>query len=238
MKDLARKVLRFLHLDLTLNLKYDRLTEHIISKVLSAESMAIDVGAHKGEVLDVILKYAPKGKHVAIEALPNFAEALKLNYPKVRVYSCALSDCNGITHFNYVKNAPAYSGMLQREYAVANPEIEYLQVDERKLDDLISENEWPELIKVDVEGGEFKVLKGALQTLKRAKPVVIFEFGLGASDKYGTKPDDIYYFFDQLGYGLYMLQHFNQPEKQLSFEALNNLYHSKSECYFVAQKRS
>ena len=48
------------------------------------------------------------------------------------------------------------------------------------------------LIKIDVEGGELGVLKGARNLINRCKPVVVFEHGLGAADVYGTKPEQVY----------------------------------------------
>lgn len=66
-----------LHLDLTQNLKYDRATQKAIRLILNPESNAIDVGAHKGEILRQIALNAPKGQHLAIEPIPSMAERLK-----------------------------------------------------------------------------------------------------------------------------------------------------------------
>ena len=49
-------------------------------------------------------------------------------------------------------------------------------------------------MKIDVEGAELQVLRGAIQTILKYKPVIVFEHGLGAADHYGTKPEDIYDF--------------------------------------------
>src|SRR6187402_2560044 len=118
-KDTIRKSLNALHLDLTRNLKYDRLTKDVIAKALKKNSNAIDVGCHKGEILDLILKNAPDGKHFAFEPIPDFYDALKIKYAgRCEVFSYALSDAPGKTTFNYVRNAPAYSGIKKRAYAV------------------------------------------------------------------------------------------------------------------------
>ncbi|HLY39530.1 MAG TPA: FkbM family methyltransferase [Candidatus Binatia bacterium] len=42
--------------------------------------------------------------------------------------------------------------------------------------------------RLDVEGAELEVLRGAGRTLHRWKPYVVFEHGLGAADSYGTSP--------------------------------------------------
>ena len=40
----------------------------IISKVCGKGSCGIDVGCHKGEVLDIMLQYAPEGTHFGFGA--------------------------------------------------------------------------------------------------------------------------------------------------------------------------
>src|SRR5678816_318941 len=97
-KDTIRKSLNALHLDLTKNLKYDRLTKEVIAQALKKNSNAIDVGCHKGEILDLILKYAPEGKHFAFEPIPDFYNALKIKYAtRSEVFPFALSDKPGET---------------------------------------------------------------------------------------------------------------------------------------------
>jgi hypothetical protein len=48
------------------------------------------------------------------------------------------------------------------------------------------------LIKIDVEGAEREVLEGAIRTITKHRPIVIFEHGRGASARYGTQPRHIY----------------------------------------------
>jgi len=45
---------------------------------------------------------------------------------------------------------------------------------------------------VDVEGAEEQVLRGALKTIRRYRPVVALEHGLGSADYYGTRPETIH----------------------------------------------
>lgn len=92
----------------------------------------------------------------------------------------------------YIKNAPAYSGIRKRRYSVKHPKIEKMDVELRTLDEIIQGNIRINFIKIDVEGGEFDALKGAKQILVKYKPKVIFEFGLGASEFYGTTPLELY----------------------------------------------
>ena len=76
-KDLIRKILKILHFDLTKNQQYDRATQQIMKRVIRSNSNCIDVGCHKGEMLDLMLKYAPKGNHFAFEPIPDYYKQLK-----------------------------------------------------------------------------------------------------------------------------------------------------------------
>ncbi len=53
-------------------------------------------------------------------------------------------------------------------------------------------------IKVDVEGYEYQVIQGAVDTIKRCRPVVMAEMLRGHFK--GYKPDDLYQFFFDLDY--------------------------------------
>lgn len=236
LKDFIKRILDFFHLDITKNLEYDRYTKIVLKKILNKDSSTIDVGCHKGEILDIILSCSPNGKHYGFEPIPEFFDNLKEKYSaykNVTIYPYALSNKEGETTFNYVKNAPAYSGIKERKYAEANPKIEKLSVEMKTLDGLISSN--VDFIKIDVEGAEFLVLKGGVELIKKTRPVIVFEFGLGASDFYNTNPSKVFDFFkNELGYKLFTLKSFLK-EKHLSKSDFLNHYNNNSEYYFVAQ---
>lgn len=237
-KDFARSVLTFLHLDLTKNLQYDRLTNKILKQNLRSDSNCLDIGCHKGEILELMLKLAPNGKHACFEPIPvMFAELQNKFGSRATIYPYALSDQSGNTTFQFVKNAPAYSGLNQRAYAIANPEIEEIQVEVKTLDELIPDSLRIDLIKIDVEGGEFKVLKGAKETLKRNQPLVVFECGLGASDYYGTDPKELFDFVSlESGLKINTLKGFIEHSAPLSSGQFVELYQNNREYYFVASK--
>ena len=236
MKDTIRKILQWMHLDVTKNLQYDRLTKVILKKSLSENSNCIDVGCHKGEILEIILGLAPDGTHFAFEPIPDLYNLLVQEYgEKVNVLPYALADSEGTTIFHYVKNAPAYSGINQRRYDIADPEIEELTVEQKTLDQVIPGNLKIDLVKIDVEGAELGVLKGALQLLGRWHPIVIFECGLGASDFYGTEPEDVYDLLcRESGYWINTLKRYLKKENPLSREQFVKLYRRNSEYYFIA----
>jgi len=112
---------------------------------------------------------------------------------KLKQLVCLLpSQTNGESIFQLVKNAPAFSGLKKRKYHTTNPEIEEITVNKRTLDWVISINEIIHFKKIDMEGGEFDVLKGVKNLLIKDKPIILFECGKGASDFYGTNPNELY----------------------------------------------
>lgn len=236
-KDLARETLMFLHIDLTQNLKYDRLTKVIMEKYLKSDSNCIDVGCHKGEILDMMLKYAPKGQHFAFEPIPYLYKNLTERFKDVAtVYPYALSDERGTTTFNLVKNAPAYSGLKQRHYDIDNPDIELIDVEVETLDNLLGDTRI-DFIKIDVEGGEFGVLKGAKRLLETNKPIILFECGKGASDYYGTQPADIFnYLTKEIGLRIFTLDAFIKNEKPMVQAEFVVCFETVKEYYYVASK--
>jgi len=236
LKDQIRSTLQWLHLDITPNLRYDRLTLRIMQKVIKPDSNCIDVGCHKGEILDQILRLAPHGKHFAFEPIPIFSKSLQQKYASlVSIFPFALSNQAGTTSFHFVKNAPAFSGIKERSYLINNPNIEKIEVELKRLDDVLPVGLPIHFIKIDVEGGEFDVMKGGINTIKTYKPIIIFESGLGASDRYGTLPQDLYLFIKQeAGLHVSRLQDFLNHSNPLSLHEFVQCYEQEKEFYYVA----
>ena len=174
--------------------QYDAQTGLIMSKVLNSNSNCIDVGCHRGVILELIIKSAPSGRHMGFEPIPMYAEALKERFPDVEISNVALSNKIGFSTFNYVKNRPAYSGIRKRSYPIEDVEIEEIQVELDMLDNLVPSGQKIDLLKIDVEGGELDVLHGAERLILENRPYILFEHGRGASEYYSTTPNDVYSF--------------------------------------------
>ena len=206
-------------------------------KVIKNKSNCVDVGCHKGEMLDVMLELAPEGSHYAFEPIPYMHEALTEKYKNrpVNISAVALSEEKGKASFNIVKNAPAYSGFRQRQYDVSVPEIEEVVVLTDALDNIVPSNVLIDFVKIDVEGAEYGVIKGAVNLLQRCKPTMVFEFGMGASDFYETKPEMIYYLLvKDCGLKINTLKGWLNKSDELSFERFCEIYDNNLEYYFIA----
>jgi FkbM family methyltransferase len=236
MKRLLKRLLQYSPVALTKNQHYDRLTRKVIRAVCRRDSNCIDVGCHKGEILDLMRLAAPEGKHWGFEPIPVLYEALKQKYAGTNctISSIALSNTTGTAQFNYVTSNPSYSGLLRRRYDRPNEEDTSITVQTARLDDIMPDGYRADLMKIDVEGAEMLVLQGSRQIISRSRTVVIFEHGIGASDVYGTSPEDVFNFFQSLGYGIFLLQHFLAKKAAFTEAQFKGQYYSRKNFYFVA----
>ncbi len=154
---------------------YDRLTIEIARATLSNGDNSIDIGANAGYILKALTRISPTGLHWAFEPIPRFVRHLRKNFPNVTVEQIALSDHTGIADFHFLPRDPACSSLLTRPEIESGREVQLLRTRVRRLDDCIPESTPIAFIKIDVEGAEAGVLRGAVQLLRRCKPVVVFE---------------------------------------------------------------
>lgn len=237
MKDFLKKLIKALPFAFTKNQRYDRLTQRVISKVCRPDSNCADVGCHKGEILDLFLSAAPEGQHYGFEPIPLLYQNLNEKYtdrPNCHFFDIALSNRKGHSSFNYVVSNPSYSGLLKRSYDRPNEEDTQITVRTEILDDI-----WPSdlplhLLKIDVEGGEQGVLEGGRATLTRWKPTVIFEHGLGASDVYGSTPEQVFKLLNDCGLRVFLLENFLAGSAPLDANGFAKQFYERRNYYFVA----
>jgi FkbM family methyltransferase len=238
MKKFLKRLLGVLHISVTRNQRYDDYTRTILRKVLKPDSNCIDVGCHKGEILDLMIKGSPRGKKIGFEPIPELYQFLTSKYqgdPSVTISNVALYDETGTTIFQHVLNAPAYSGIKKRKYDGKQVEIVQISVETGLLDHIIPADVFVDLMKIDVEGAEFRVLRGGVATLKRCKPVIIFEFGLGAADFYDSKPSELHAFLTrECGLKISTLKGYLDHAPELSEVRFCSMFNEGSEYYFVA----
>lgn len=190
---------------------YGELTYEIIRRVLPSDSCAVDVGCHLGTVLEVIVDAAPVGEHYAFEPLPDLAEMLRHKFPSVSVHQVALSDHSGTETFQQVVQHPAYSGLHRRPYP-SEVTVHEIQVKVARMDDILPADRRVDFIKIDVEGGELDVLRGAERTITRFRPTVVFEWGDPAASPYGASKVDVHRFLSHCGLAVSHLHDFLEGE--------------------------
>lgn len=146
---------------------------------------AIDIGAHVG--ISVIHFSEYFRKVYAFEPNKTHFECLEENTAhlvNVEYYNTAISNENSIKTATYrtTKNSGSFQ-LLDESYEQPNKKQprSLFTVESKKLDDYNFSDVG--LIKIDVEGWEFEVLKGAKETILKSNPVLMIEFTGGESRK-------------------------------------------------------
>ncbi len=236
MKQLLKQLVKKIPIAFTQNQKYDQQTKQVIRLVLSGRGSGVDIGALKGEILDIMLRAAPQGPHFAFEPIPELYERLQQKYHSspCTIFNMALSHEVGTASFNHVVSNPSYSGLRQRQYDRPNEVAQQITVQTDTLDRILPPEVKIDLIKIDVEGAELWVLEGAREHLQRDQPIVIFEHGLGASEFYESSPEKIYDLFAHCGYQINLMQRWLRHEPPLSLAAFQQQFYERRHYYFLA----
>lgn len=142
----------------------------------------IDVGANTGQFARLIHRICPAAKVFSFEPLPNCRaelDATLASIPGSKIFPIALGDTTGSVAMRQSAFSPCSSllngtnhlGDDYPEAAIINP----IDVPLKRLDDVLSgETLEPGIaVKLDVQGYEIPVIRGALQTLERAALVVV-----------------------------------------------------------------
>ena len=223
------------------NSYYDLLAELVMRRVLTPTSVCVDAGCHTGQVLKQMIALAPNGCFLAFEPIPDLFGKLKDRFTSenVRLFQLALSDKAGTASFNYVVTNPAYSGLKKRAYGRPHEEDTQIQVQTETLDAILRSEAVPRVdyIKIDVEGAEFLVLKGAADCIKTHKPYIVFEHGKGGADCYGATPEDVFGLLcDACGMRISLLNDWLLGKKPLTRAEFCNQYYNRKNYYFMAHR--
>lgn len=127
--------------------------------------LAIDVGAHVG-IFSSRMAKSFRRVH-SFEPDPLNFKCLKLNmakFPNATLHNLALSDENGTC--SVVRNNPTNSGDISIDPTAG--EIPRLKLDSFNFDNV-------GFIKIDTQGHELPIVKGAEETIRRCRPVMLIE---------------------------------------------------------------
>ncbi len=192
-------------------INYESLVQETYEALLHEGDVAVDVGAHRGRhTLSMANKVFPGGEILAFEPLPmcrarlekTLAEFRPELVPTVKIHDCALSDYSGRTAFVVASDALEYSGLKKRQYD-GPTRLESLPVEVKRLDEICRHLPAVRFIKIDAEGGEYHILKGAEETIRRCRPAVAFEFGASSLAEYLVTPRQMFQFWTALSYNVF-----------------------------------
>lgn len=203
---------RFKHPELWELYLEERRLPLVLSKLLAADSCAVDVGAHVGSFLRLLLKYAPEGRHSAFEASSTKAEWLRAGFPGVKVFPVAVASKSGVAIFHEDHARPGYSSLSGANQSASSTSYE---VPTRTLDEALTGLTRLDLIKLDIEGGELDALRGARGLVERFRPAIVFECG----SEYISSRSDLFDFLTKtIGYSVFSFTDFLFSKGPMSFD--------------------
>jgi FkbM family methyltransferase len=174
--------------------------QRVLEKYLQPGMTFYDVGAHGGFFALLGAKLVGStGNVICFEAHPATAKCcrreLEINsITNVDVINAAVSDSAGVVTF-YEGPCPSMASLvLEHGNAMSIPAI--------TLDDMIESHPTPRVIKMDIEGGEARALKGARKLLTKVRPILITEIHGAEGEEYCREIEKFDYRNEPIALGL------------------------------------
>ncbi len=193
----------------------------VVDRVLRPGNVAIDVGANFGVYTDRMSRaVGPRGRVHAFEpiaytrtVLRNVCRLRRLG--NVTVHPVGVGDRRGEVEFVVPRQrtgaiVASLAHMAERDDASGpvdrsprDASAQRLTVEVVTLDDEMPASATPALLKIDVEGAETSVVRGAERVLTRATPTIICEISSWALQGFGSSPRELIGVLGDLGYEMY-----------------------------------
>lgn len=161
---------------------YEADLQAAVAELVQPGWVAYDVGANIGYVtLLLAQKLGDLGKIFAFEALPDNLERLHAHIainnlePRVRVFPGAVAAASQPVRF--LVGPSGAMGKAEGSAGRAEGHREAIEVPGIALDDFVYRdgNPWPQVIKMDIEGGEVLALQGMPRLLREHHPLILLE---------------------------------------------------------------
>ena len=185
-------------------------------------TVIFDVGANNGQTAIKYAKYFPAARVYSFEPISNTFKQLQENtaaYKNVSGYKIALGDKNETIQVKVFTGKASVLNSLNTSAMNSNEGAVMEDVTVETLDHFIAKNNIGaiDLLKIDTEGYELNVLRGAAETLKSNKVKLIYaEVGFTKVNKRNTYFASLVEFMEEAGYtfyGLYEISHVQLPKR-------------------------
>jgi FkbM family methyltransferase len=161
---------------------YEPEVVEVIAHHLDPARDAIDVGANVGLFTVLIARSLHESRRVlAIEptngALGYLRRNIERNHcaAKVSIFAGVAADRNGELRISVIEGMEEYSSIVATPDQIPRARNQFL-VHGETIDSLVQRFDLtPGFIKMDAEGAEYRILSGALNTLRTYRPVVVSE---------------------------------------------------------------
>lgn len=188
----------------------EQIIQLIYTNILRPGDVTVDGGSADGRHTRAMsIAVGKEGRVIAVEPLYDIYRTRPWadNYTgnNITVLKAALSDHLGIADFNAVDGAPGYSS-LKRGYWEQQHVINVRKVALTTIDAIVSEQALatPHFVKLDLEGGEFHALLGAMNCMARHETVFVFEYARHAAPiNFGYSPESLFDLSRRFAYAVY-----------------------------------
>lgn len=141
-------------------------------------ALACDVGANKGSFLYWLSRWCEGGKVVAFEPQPDLAAYLAkmrsaLSLENVQIEASAVFSESGTRELFIPEGHKPGASLSTAGLSYAT--LHAITVPTVALDDYFSESQKVSVLKIDVEGAETEVFRGAERILRKDMPLLVFE---------------------------------------------------------------
>lgn len=219
------------------NKAFEPMSIAVWASLVDQTSCAFDVGAHSGLYSLVAHAVSASVTVVSIEPYPLNFSRLVLNlqankFPVNKVINAAASDTSGVVPF-VVSTRPGY--LTSGGSVLSQSGGGKIPVPCVSLDNITTRNGLkPGLVKIDVEGHEFKVLEGGVSLLDQCSPDLLIE------SVFSGDTDQIEGMLKQRGYSFYVID-----DDAMTLEKIDHLRpashdgnHTKQANRFVTKRGS
>lgn len=187
-----------------------------VIRALSAKPGAfIDVGANMGIVSAYVARARPDAKVLAMEPVPSTAKRaaaiIAMNGLKnMTLIQAAASDGDGTIVFYSPKGKSESASVVPlKEKRVQKIHVPMVKLDSVPVEGPVS------CIKFDVEGHEPAAIRGALETIRKHRPTVIFEYHWEIAPKLGWTAEEIAEIIGSCGEYEFEVRHESKPPQPL-----------------------
>lgn len=180
----------------------------LILHFLTMDDIFVDVGANVG-VYSILASGVAGAKSIAIEPSDESSEIFRQNIAinnlesRITLINCVVGNQSG--HISFTKGLDAINRVTREDDLKKNSEL----IKEETLDNLLK-NDFPSCIKIDVEGFELNVLKGAKEILKKPELKLLLIETNGLSKKYQLDEKEIFTLVHDHGFSPYMYSPFER----------------------------
>lgn len=201
-------------------------TSHALKILCKHGHVVLDIGANVGShALPMASYVGDEGKVYAFEPVPWAMKRMKRNlelnnFRNMVLEPIALSDTNEEVEMKFrasfkLGSNSGVGGGGKIDDSWWN-ECEQVKVRMETLDSYVSKHNITriDLIKLDVDGFEGKVIRGALRTFRHLKPIIIMEVAPAWTEMRGDNMKDVLQDIAQLGYKFY---------QEINFEPIMNI---------------